>query len=137
MSELTAQQEREYVEAAWEWSVFWKPCPEADDLPWIMQVADADVEDIHEFTGATEDECVHAAYLFTLARLEEIRQLERDIDRIENYFWSASNWKDNLDDLEEQGQVVDAVRQQCADVRIVARLQAALAELKRGMTAGG
>ena len=70
---------------------------------------------------------------FTRSRLEEIRQGEREIDRIENYFWSASNWQENLDDLEEQGQVVDAVRQQCADVRIVARLQAALAELKRGM----
>jgi hypothetical protein len=70
---------------------------------------------------------------FTRSRLEEIRQVEREIDRIENYFWSASNWQENLDDLEEQGQVVDAVRQQCADVRIVARLQAALAELKRGM----
>ena len=77
MSELTAQQEREYVEAAWEWSVFWKPCPEADDLPWIMQVADADVEDIHEFTGATEDECVHAAYLFTQELSRAVRVSEQ------------------------------------------------------------
>jgi hypothetical protein len=80
-----------------------------------------------------EDAVWSSAAEFTLARLEEIRQLERDIDRIENYFWSASHWQENLDDLEEQGAVVDAVRQQCADVRIVARLQAALAELKSGM----
>ena len=74
-----------------------------------------------------------SARRFTEKREEEIRQLERDIDRIENYFWSASNWQENLDDLEEQGAVVDAVRQQCADVRIVARLQAALEKLKMGM----
>ena len=85
------------------------------------------------FYRSTQEEAWAAASEFTRNRLEEIRQLECDIDRIEYYFWSASNWQENLDDLEEQGQVVDAVRQQCADVRIVARLQAALAELKRGM----
>jgi hypothetical protein len=98
---------------------------------------DENYTDDHQFffiadIGVNFDSWSSAAE-FTRSRLEEIRQLERDIDRIENCFWSASNWQDNLDDLEEQGQVVDAVRQQCADVRIVSRLQAALAELKRGM----
>jgi len=53
--ELTAQQKRKYVEVVWGRSVFWKPCPEADDLPWIMQVADADQMDKCQLCGAKLD----------------------------------------------------------------------------------
>ena len=74
-----------------------------------------------------------AAAEFTRDRLEEIRQLERDIHRMTNCYWSGWNWQEYMDELEEEGQLVNAVCQQCSEVRIVARLQAKLEELKRWM----
>jgi hypothetical protein len=114
MSKLTVQQEREYVEAHGVCSVHGLPLSKT---PWWGY---ADNRHKRGWEFETEDEAIHAAYLFTLARLEEIRQIEEEIATQSEFCQHG----------DECGL--------CAVVaRTVARLQAALDELKRGMTAGG
>lgn len=64
-----------------------------------------------------------AAAAFTRERLEEIRQLEREIEVVEGARDVCGMWKGTT----------AYVRQHCTWSRILSRLQSALAELKKGM----
>lgn len=123
MAEMGANEKRSYVEDCWEWSVFWKPAPlpnphEDEMLPWTMQVADAKYLDVHEFTGATEEECVSSAYEFTIQRQEEIRRRTIGLGLLKECM-PGDGWH-------SAEQVVIAGE-------IYTREQAALADLQRGM----
>ena len=125
MVEMSANEKRSYVEDRWEWSVFWKPAPlpiphEYEVLPWTMQVADAKCLDVHEFTGATEEECVSSAYEFTRKRQEEIRLINQQLQFLEI---SLSEVKRGSWDVG----YVPAVES------IITEKKAALAELQSGM----
>jgi hypothetical protein len=122
MSELTAQQKREYVEEH-------VPGVKISEGAYASVVYfETGIADIERSTraigqGHNYQEAWHAAYLFTLERVEEIRQVEAEIAVLMDHIPSiyAKAWERDKNEWS----------------RIIARLQAALAELKRGMTAGG
>lgn len=122
-SEMTTQAKREYVEKAWEWSVFWKPDSRIDDLPWTMQVADAKCEYKHEFRGDSEFDCVDDAYAFTKERERQIAEIEEEIAEID-------------DDLKCYS-LVDCQKEIAIYKRILAREQDALQEMRRGIRKEG
>jgi hypothetical protein len=88
-----------------------------------------------------EDAVWSSAAEFTRSRLEEIRQLRAEIDRwTPDVDQSSEDWREWAHERApsaDQNYVREAICGHCRDVRTLARLQAALAELKRGMTAGG
>lgn len=69
-----------------------------------------------EYTQKTKAECWSAAYAFTLEREEQIRQVEEEIALMEFIVQAQDEFNDIV-----------------AAKRILAREQAALAELKKGM----
>jgi hypothetical protein len=134
MAEMSANEKRSYIEDCWEWSVFWEPAPlpnphEDEMLPWTMQVADAKCLDVHEFTGATEEECVSSAYEFTRKSQEEIRQVKKQIDWIQA---ASLVYRRHLEASPRNWRVLGKESDLIA-LSILAREQAALAELQRGM----
>ena len=78
---------------------------------------------------------------FTRDRLEEIRQLRAEIDRwTPDVDQSSEDWREWAHERApsvDQNYVREAICGHCRDVRTLVRLHVALAELKRGMTAGG
>jgi hypothetical protein len=82
------------------------------------------------FHGAKHSEAWSAARAFTEAREEEIRQVEEEIALLNLEFWEMHG-EIRLATMVEQ--YTPLVRELCRWARILAREQAALAELKRGM----
>jgi hypothetical protein len=80
-----------------------------------------------------EAQAWQAAYEFTLAHEEEIRKLEEEINWVERILPSERSWEWCL---QSSSQVADYVRFCAQGYRILAREQAALAELKKGMRRG-
>ena len=86
----------------------------------------------------TEDEIWSAAAAFTDDRLEQIRQIERNIQWLNESFPDLSHldWACNVEECDHYScnlWVPEFVIGQCARNRILASQQAALAELRRGM----
>src|SRR5271157_3196264 len=128
MPELTVEKKREYVEAAWDYE-FLVLKNGGSFRPWHgwIGVVNQPGNWSHWFT--TEALAIHDAYLFTLERQEEIRQLEREIDRAESTLWSESDWCMYLEWQEDEDHIHHMVRQQCMDARILASLQRELEQL--------
>jgi hypothetical protein len=76
---------------------------------------------------------MHAAAEFTTARREEIRQVEKEITTIADDLCDIANWRIFLEENTDLKGIVRYVRYQCRCCRILAREQAALADLQRGM----
>ena len=134
MAEMGANEKRSYVEDCWEWSVFCKPAPlpnpHGDEmLPWTMQVIDAKCLDVHEFTGATEEECVSSAYEFTRKRQEEIRQVKKQIDWIQA---ASLVYRRHLEASHRNWRVLGKESDLIA-LSILAARESTLADLQRGM----
>ena len=77
-----------------------------------------------------------AADEFTEQRQEEIRQLRSQIAHVDDIDVSAEEWREWAHDKApgvNQDYVRMAIRGHCTECLLIARLQAALAELERGM----
>ena len=114
MSELTAAQEREYVESKWMDVTY------DVDIDRSCTVSGGVFRERVEETslacvGASKTKAIHAAYLFTLEREEQVRQLEEQM-RVQNGFMNicASTNRETMK-------------------RTTALLQRELEQLKRGM----
>ena len=70
---------------------------------------------------------------YTTARREEIRQVEKEITTIADDLCDIANWRIFLEENTDLKGIVRYVRYQCRCCRILAREQATLAELQRGM----
>lgn len=126
MSELTAQQEREYVEAHGVCSVHGLPLSKT---PWWGY---ADNRHKRGWEFETEDEAIHAAYLFTLERLRHIAELEEQIALVHSPIYMLRG------EIALGGAGSPVLMKYCsAGKRTLALLQRELEQLKRGMTAGG
>ena len=110
MSELTEQQELEYVEAAWERIATGAKALHLSDYCSPIVIYG------QEFGNW------HAAYLFTLERQRQIAEIEEELQ----LFRSEPCWV---------VQTMPLTRKVLG--RTMARLQHELEQLKRGMTAGG
>ena len=115
-----AKEHEEYVRSRWEWFASFDLSDEEDrednDPEWLVQVCDASAGNPIEFYGATEAEAWSAAYAFTKEREEQIRQIENCLILLECC---------DTEELNDQA---------LADWQsIIAREQAALAELRKGM----
>jgi hypothetical protein len=123
--------EREFLEGVWEKNVLWSRPTQIHDHgvylgwhvgvgPYIKAPFDTAYEETHK-----------AAAAFTLARLEEIRQVKEEI-RLLEFLWGFTDrqaWR------ESYGEAIQAstIRRMCRYSRILAREQSALAELVRGI----
>jgi hypothetical protein len=94
-----------------------------------MQVIDAKCLDVHEFTGATEEECVSSAYEFTRKRQEEIRQVKKQIDWIQA---ASLVYRRHLEASHRNWRVLGKESDLIA-LSILAARESTLADLQRGM----
>ena len=104
----------------WSYGIVYRKAPYGDSAEWLL-------------SGALElpkAEAWQAARAFTEAREEEIRQVEQEIAILNLEFWEMHG-EIRLATMVEQ--YTPLVRELCRWARILAREQAALAELKRGM----
>ena len=121
--------DREYLESVWTYVALWRDVRKGC---WTVNLGPACLV----FDGATQEDALAAAAAFTRSRMEEIRQVRKEIDSLESSRWGNQQWQgffDYLRDDETMGDVVLAVRQKCAEVRILARVQAALDALCVGI----
>lgn len=118
--QLTAQQEQEYVEARWKRVAYHESgltsagkcyvTIDADDHPTAGTL-------LFMHHGGTKAAVFHAAYLYTKERKRQIAEVEEKVALLEA---EATLWP-------------NFYKQQAAYSRILAREQAALADLKRGL----
>ena len=112
--QLTAQQEREYVEARYRCA----PWKSVDSNYYVdLLETGTNTHGACTFPGPTQSAAYHAAYLFTKERERQIAEVEEEVALLEA---EATLWP-------------NFYKQQAAYSRILARERAALAELKRGL----
>jgi hypothetical protein len=107
---MTEQEEREYVEARWEKVRHADTALSVLAGPHYVIITDDQRHQICAVYRHTESEAWHATYLFTVERERQIAEVKEEIDWI------------------NCGRKIEPAAQ-----RILAREQAALAELQRGM----
>ena len=90
------------------------------------------------FYHDTLDAAWSAAAAYTRQREAELAQLDAEIERSSALVWDEEDWVDWMeyhtkgDAGYEPGEVTTVVRQQCADIRTLARLRSIRAEMARG-----
>ena len=117
MPELTTAEERKYVEAAWKYN-FLCLRSGSGNLPWHSWIGVVNKPDNWDGYFATEAEAIHAAYLYTLEREEQIRQIEEEISICGLIILLRA----------ERGDLTAPIYK-----RTVARLRHELEQLKKGM----
>jgi hypothetical protein len=128
--------DEEYVRANWEWAACWEPNNDVEfgHDEWIVGIADKACSPSTEsrFDANSKAGAWSAAAEFTRERLEQIRQLDEEIEVVAQQVVMASNW------IVSCGENLEGERCAKAHIekwsRILARLEAALAELRQGMT---
>ena len=113
MHELTTAKKEAYVRSKWR-MVYYFPETPADEGYLLQIFKDNSMREIYEEHSMSAEDAWDAAYAFTLAREEEVRQVEEEVALLKG-------WRYVQEGISPQA------------TRILAREQAALDELKRGM----